>query len=210
MLDYDPKTSLQLHPLVSTARYGVNPFQENLFRIVFAPSRRYLVFGDWPNGERGARWQPKYDYLGNTWILERWKSAHDFTGGLKPEQWDRDPKWNILGPYPSRGEYELCHVFEASSPTDANLDKLVMWIQEGDKRSYWENRTACQNEMDAEQKSTDSTMTDIIKNSMSAFGVRPMVGYGGGRGSKSKPILKSANELGLPIGNNKLKQMRTA
>ena len=34
MLDYDPNTSLLLHPLVSTARYGVNPFQENLFRIV--------------------------------------------------------------------------------------------------------------------------------------------------------------------------------
>lgn len=198
MIDnYDPKASLRHWP-APMARFGKNPYGENLYRIVFAPSRRMIAYGTWADGSRKARYIPKYPEIGDQWILERWMTPYEYTGRT-PEQWKQT--LTVLGPYPDRGEYEVSHVFEACGPTDANLTKLISWIEEGRKRSWWENRTACQADSEADEKERKNLREAIIRDSLPAFGTAPLSGYGGGRGTKTAPILKSAEELGLPTTN---------
>lgn len=204
-MSYDPKVSLQHWP-TPMAKYGLNPYGENLYRIVFAPSRRRLVYGTWPNGERKASWVTAYPEVGRIWIMERWQTPFEFAR-CTAEVWNQT--MTLLGPYPDRGEYEICHPFEITLPTDCNLDKIVMWVEEGRNRSWWENRTACQADYDKEEKSNDSTKNAIIRNSLPAFGTAPMSGFGGGRGTKTAPILKTAEELGLPTSGGMSRARQT-
>ena len=194
MLDYDPKTGLRHHP-TSMAKFGLNPFQENLYRIIFAPSRRHIVYGEWRDGSRRASWVKTYAALGDVWVMERWHTAFEFTR-MTEQSWNES--MTVLGIYPSRGEYEICHIFEACAPEHANLDKLVMWIEAGRNRSFSENRTACQQDADRREKETSAEVQDRIRDILPAFGTAPLIGYGGGRGTKTMPITKSAEELGLP------------
>jgi len=108
------------------ARFGQNPYGDNLYRIVFAPSRRYLVYGEWPNGERKATWLPKYPEVGDSWVLERWLTPFEYAR-CTPEEWNRE--LTVLGPYPDRGEYEICHKFNRVVPQDENITKLVELIE---------------------------------------------------------------------------------
>jgi hypothetical protein len=94
-------------------------------------------------------------------------------------------------------------------PSEANLEKLISWIEEGRKRSFSENREACQADWDAEQRDISLKSDAIIRNALPSFGIAPMVGRGGGRGTKTRPILKTAQELGLPVGGNKFKAGQT-
>jgi hypothetical protein len=192
--------TLQHFP-ISLNRFGKTPYNENLYRIVFAPSRFHLIHGLWADGANGARLVPRYRAVGDAWILERWLSADEYAKCSR-QKWERDLL--ILGPWPERGEYDLCHVFEACGPVDANLDKLIMWIEEGRKRSFQDNRDACGAEYEQEDKDIRNTQDATIRNLLPAFGTSPMVGFGGGRGTKGDAIVKSANELKLPMGHNKL------
>lgn len=207
-LDYDPKTPLQHWPL-PMARFGQTPHNENLYRIVFAPSRLHLIGGEWADGSHGFRWVPRYRNVGAQWILERWLSADDYAKCSR-EKWDRDLL--ILGPYPSRGEYDLCHVFEACTPGHANLEKLISWIEEGRRRSYQDHLDACRAEYDQETKDSRSKIDAIARNAAQSFPGSPFVsmhiGAKQGRGTKIAPIIRTAEELGLPAGNNKFMQLR--
>jgi hypothetical protein len=194
MLDFDPKTSI-MHWPTPMAKYGKNPHGENMYRVVFAPSRRYLVYGEWADGSRQASYVPKYSYIGNSWILERWMTPFQFAR-CTPQQWNES--MTVLGPYPDRGEYEVAHVFDAVGIADSNLDKLIRWIEMGQDYSFSENRTACQKNVEYEEKERKRLRHDIIDDSLRALGTGPLSGYGGGRNTKTYPILKSAEELGLP------------
>lgn len=186
-MDYDPKANLRHHP-TSMARFGQNPYGENLYRIVFAPSRRFLVVGE------RARWWPKYPECGDTWVMERWYSPMEYHGTR--EAWDE--MCSNLGPYPERGEYDICHHFEFTGPDDCNLDKLISWIEEGRKRNPQENTNALKDAAAKEENDMRNARLDIIGNALPAFGSAPMVGHGGGRGTKTMPVLRSAQEAGLP------------
>ncbi len=196
MIQYDPKTDLRHYPGIDMSIYGQNPYGENLFRIVFSASRRSLVCGTFADGSTGGRWMHLYAHLGPLWILERWLSPHAFTGGMTREKWDQT--MSINGPFPDRGEYDLCHAFEACDPTQANLDKLIMWINEGKNRRFDEIRSACADVYAQEDKDTGNMQDAVIRDALPAFGAAPMIGPGGGRGTKTGLILRSANELGLP------------
>ncbi|MGH9343301.1 MAG: hypothetical protein ACRD3Y_03115 [Bryobacteraceae bacterium] len=207
-LDYDPQANLQHWP-TPLGRFGKTPFNENLYRIVFAPSRLHLIGGEWADGSHGFRWVPRYRHVGARWILERWLRAEDYAQCSR-EKWDRDLL--ILGPWPARGEYDLCHVFEASTPDQANLEKLISWIEEGRKRRFQEHLDACRSEYDQETKDRRAQMDAIARNAISSFAGAPFVsmhtGAKQGRGSKTAPIVRTANELGLPRGNNKFINLR--
>src|SRR5271166_389493 len=104
ILSYDPVSSLRHWPM-PMGRFGHNPYSGNMYRIVFAPSRRHLVCGTWPDGSNHASYVKRYGNLGEQWIMERWLPAMEYAKCSK-ETWDRD--FLILGPWPERGEYELC------------------------------------------------------------------------------------------------------
>ena len=198
MLDYDPVKNLQQYPL-SMARFGKNPFGENLWRIVWAPTRRILT-GD----SSGFRWVPAYRQIGSAWVLEKWVDSVTFSG-CGPTKWNETLL--ILGPYPARGEYIHAHTFGVSIE-DANLDKLIRWIEAGSQRSWQDNIDAVRGEYDAEEKAASETRRAIIYNALPAFGAAASSGFGGGKGTKHLPNLKTANELGLPLGQNKFVQMK--
>lgn len=199
MLTYDPVATLQHYP-IDMRRFGVNTFGQNLYRIVFAPSRRYLVCGDWDDsGVPRAQWVRKYKQLGDIWIMERWRPAEDWG---TPEEWDRNFV-STLGPYPSRGEYDFCHGFELSGPEDANLDKLIALIAHGRTIRFQDTLAWHRDDHAREKLAMQKKVEDIIRNRLPAFGGRAISGMGGnavghGRSFKTVKDLRSAQECGLP------------
>lgn len=181
-------------------RFGVNPFGENLYRVVFAPSRYSLA---------GGTYRPTYRSLGAVWVLERWYTGEEFAKCSKA-RWDME-YIDLLGPWPARGEYFHAHTFSLS-PSDANIEKLIMWIEESRKRRPVENRIACRQEYEAEERTSDANMSDLIRDALPAYGIRPMVGAHVRRGTKTPPIVLSADQTGLPIpggpGQSKFLGMR--
>ena len=180
-------------------RYGVNLYGEPKFRIVFADSRKHMVTGQWVDGSVGGKWRPRYRQLAGFWIMEGWLPASLYHAGLTREQWDlRFPSI----PFQDRGDYDHCHTFEASDPANSSVDKLVKWILAGREGSFQDNLDACQAQYAAEEKDKDNEIEARIRNVLPAYGTAPMVGggHGAGRGTKTAPLLKSANELGLPMG----------
>jgi len=184
------------HYPVSMQRFGANPYGQDLYRIIWAESRRHTAVAKHVTGSDVAREIPVYP--GRTgWVMERWVPPFEFAR-CSPEEWNSNPILAVLGDYPHRGEYEACHYFEACGPVDANIDKLVTWIEESRKRPFAENLTACRKAAEQDEASRKSTKLDIIGNALPAFGSRPMSGPGGGRGTKTMPVQLTAQEAGLP------------
>ena len=200
MLTYDPVASLRHWPS-PMRRFGLTPFGDALYRIVFASSRRHLVCGTWPDGSNKAQYVRRYPHLGEQWIMERWLPAEEYAKCSK-EQWNRDLL--ILGPWPERGEYDLCHTFELAGPDDANLEKLIAWIDMGRKTSFYDTHVYQREDAAREKRTISDTQDAMIRNWLPAFGSAPMSGPGGGRGSKTAPILKTANELNLPLNGGQI------
>lgn len=93
-------------------KFGTNPYGLPNFRIVWRPSRTYIIGGFWEdNGAFEYRRVQKY---GNDpkWVLERWRPAIIYGS---PELWEEQtltPEGFLgLGPFPAHGEYESVEVF---------------------------------------------------------------------------------------------------
>ena len=63
------------HWPISLSRFGANPFSQPLFRMVYAPTVRKLIFGTDSRGKTGAHVRQAYRHLGEVWILEKWISG---------------------------------------------------------------------------------------------------------------------------------------
>lgn len=176
------------------SRFGQNPYGQNLYRIVYAPSRRYLVVGEWPDGSQCAQWVVKHKGIGDQWIMERWLPAEQYAKCTR-EQWDQTML--ILGPWPARGEYEHCHTFELSTPTDANIEKLIKLIEASRQVRFQDTLNWHREDAARERESIRKTAEDMIRNRLPAFGGRPMSAGKYGRTTKI-PTLRTAQELGLP------------
>ena len=196
MLEYDPAVNLRHYPM-PMAKYGLNPFGEPLYRIVCASTRRNLCGGPWADGSQ-YRLVKTYPEISFPWILERWHSALEFSG-MSREQWDRTMLENS-GPYPSRGDYNLAWVFDLGVGEE-NLDNIIEACERGRSHSATELHQQHEATYRQEEKATQDACYQQIRESYSAFGTRPMAGYGGGRGTKTARPMLSANELGLPIPN---------
>lgn len=189
---YDP-ANLKIYPGIDMSRHGQNPYGGNLYRITFASSVVHQVAYQGDNGNWRWEWRPKYRLLSggdDQWILEEWRSAWEFHG-MGRTKWEQDCP-NL--PFYPEGVYEHCHTFEFSTPVDANLDKLIMWIREGRKRSIQEIGDACRAEYDAETKATSNEIGARIRNLLPAFGTVPISGRVS-RGTKTGSIKRSAEEM---------------
>lgn len=202
--------SIQFHPLCKVDHFGQNKLGNNLYRVVYAPSRMYLVGKTWDDGKTEYRFMPLYRAKG--WILERYMTAFEYCK-MSRERWEienRDPRTGlyITGPYPDRGEYEMCWDFEMQDPTQGYCERLIGMIEAGRLKSYNEHFVANQRQMDAEDKAKDARTFDQIKDSMPTFCGRPGNMAGSIRNLKTRPDRLSANQLRvkgkpLPIGNRK-------
>ena len=195
MLGHDSVSSLQHFP-VQLSGFGKNPYGEALYRVVFSPSRRYLVIGEWPDGSRCARLAEKY-HVGPRWVLEGWQSALDFHSPGK-EDWDLN-KAPTLGPWPSRGEYELIYVFH-ETPTLGLIEKLISMQRYGHEHYSFADHEAFHRDAALRETVMNRDIADaMLKDRLPAFGTRAMSSGRFGRRSRSEdPELKSAEECGLP------------
>ncbi len=194
-------TSLRFWPLESMSRFGQNPFGENKWRIVHAPSRRSLVHG---RGQK-PKWLPTYPQAGTCWVLEKWLSAYEFTK-MTADMWNQS--LTLLGPYPSRGEYEHAHTFANLLPSDVNLDRLISMIEAGRNRySAYENSVSLRNDAEKEEREAKNYREAVIRNALPAFGGAAMSGRGGGRGTKTFDFPDAPRGLPQP-GHMAVKQGR--
>ena len=204
--EYDPKINLQHWP-TPMARFGLNPFSENLYRIVLTESRRHLVGGywqpvrnddgSWTPGETCYHWRLKYKDVKAPWILERWrwemKSKREWETLVDPVS-----GWPLFGPYPARGDYELVWEFDSGVDAD-NLDNIIGFVNRRDSWSWQDHRDRVAAEYQKEENDIRNAGRDEIRDCMTAFGGAP-ISYGRfGRGTKTQQDFATAHDMNLPI-----------
>ena len=94
-------------------KYGQNPYGENIFRVVYLPSRSYKVGGYWETTQEFTyKRVPKYGVNEHKWVLEKWLPASTYGS---PEWWDFQTGTNEgflgCGPFPIYGDYECVTIF---------------------------------------------------------------------------------------------------
>lgn len=137
---------------------GLNPFGEPNYRAVWSGQRFSWVAGLWTDRDSegyvirevlAARYTQKYPVF-NRWILEQWLGPEKYGS---PETWYRQTKeWgeegNLpqLGPYPTRGDYELACLIETPPPerafvqlTSTLIEDFFWQLKLAKMRSYAEN-----------------------------------------------------------------------
>jgi hypothetical protein len=118
------------------SRFGLNPYGQPLWRIVFADSVRRLIGGKWPDGAEEYRLSKVYTgpHAKGRWVLESWISAEEMTG-CSPEEYAI--RFQAPGctapiqsePYPYQGDYVERHIFTLGEP--GNIDELIAkWNRE--------------------------------------------------------------------------------
>jgi len=191
---YDPISHLQHWggSKESLSKFGVNPFGENIWRVVYAPSRRSLV----RQSKQKHIWMRTYPQAGVAWVLEKWKSAFEFAGSK--ETWESSGI-GVLGDYPTRGEYELAHIFFPSPASIGHVGQMITLIDAGPaKFSANENKNSIRATLDKEKSDERKYWHDRLMERTHSFGTAPFVGYGGQRGTKVKDFKIAAHETGLP------------
>jgi len=197
MLEYDQVRNLQHHP-TPMLRYGLNPYGEPLYRIVFTQSRRHLVGGAWAGEGNTYHWVPKYRQITAPWILERWRPEVVSRKKWETEMVDPVSGWPLLGPYPSRGDYDMVWEFDSGVAADS-LDNIVANVERRMLRQVAENQAMLRREYEQEEKDQKRESSDEVRDCLRYRNCAPLSAGRFGRGTKTAPELKTANELGLPI-----------
>lgn len=183
------------------ARFGVNPYGEPLYRLVYAPSVKKMVGGKFPDGYIGYRARPAYRHIGPHWIIEKWISAIELTR-MTEEQYrsayvDKETGLFPTGPYPHRGIYHYCETLSCN-PAEANIDKLVMWLDHSKYVDPAANQRQLLEDIDKADKDDAAHRLDWARDKNRASGIRAANFGGMVKAQKSYPMEKSANSLGLP------------
>lgn len=174
-----------------------------------------MVGKTWEDGKSEYRFMPLYRAKG--WILERWLSAFEYCG-MGPDRWDIENRdWRtglyITGPYPHRGEYEMCWDFENNEPTQGYASRVIGMIEAGRLKSYNEHLQANREYAEKENAAKEAQVFAEIQNEMPTFHGQVLSapsskGRSGIRQFKTRPDSLSANQLRikgkpLPIGQRK-------
>jgi hypothetical protein len=217
--------TLQHLPIGSLKMHGTNPYGEPIFRVVWSPSRYYLVganhveYDGSPSNDNilyergkdpyvnrqwvGYKWLPLYPGDPH-WILEMWKSSMGFLGCTK-EQYElryRDPVTMLftLGPYPERGEYCQCQspMWTGLGPDRTQVDSVIYLIKAGWGYTYKEHEAANKRFLEKREKDSFNQFQDRYREARPAFGNRPTSTNPGKKSQNDIKIKYSAEELGLP------------
>jgi len=164
---------------------GLNRFGEPNYRVVWGQSRLTWIGGEWTEtdahgNENGRvieeRQVPKY-WPYDRWYLEKWLPPEHYGS---PDYWDETFVEMIdgiripsLGPYPHRGEYELCQRLETKAGDYAPLVEervadIVRMIRAGETYSDAENAAAIWRNEEKKQKDYENYALDIL-NDENAF-----------------------------------------
>jgi hypothetical protein len=195
--------------------YGTIPGRdEPLFRIVYAPSVRALMGGEFTNPETGAveftgyQARPLYDHIGDKWIMEKWASAFDYTKQTEAEyyaQWKDQHGLCLTGPYPRNGAYQWVWTFNKPEQIGA-AGIVAALVNKARFNSQAANEAALRDAQKAAKKARFQQNFDRMKDANRAFGIRAANIGGRVKAQKSFPELQPASKFGLPErGNRALK-----
>jgi hypothetical protein len=203
---------------ISMTRFGSVPsgsFKgEPIYRVVFAPTVRKLVFGQFSDGYIGARSRPSYPQIGQKWILEKWTSGFEDTK-LSPAEYERwgprDPQSGMLinGPYPHDGVYNHCWTFDKIEEI-SGVETIIGLIHNGAKRSLAQIK-AGNAEIDArEEKKAAEQRYLRCRETEPLYGVRAASFAGTPKAVNHKTVKTpiAANDLGLPTRRGSVVSMR--
>jgi hypothetical protein len=111
-----------------------------------------------------------------------------------------DPYTGLIktGPYPQRGAYTLCEELNGN-PADMNFDWIIGYLQKADRNDPAANQRAILQDLKKQDEIDAQMRFDRCKELLPAFGVRAASYAGHVKATKSAPLMKSANELGLPM-----------
>ena len=189
-------------PLQPMKQFGQVPGREdNLFRIVWAPSVKQLVGGAFADGFTGYRARPSYRPIGDAWILEKWISAFDATQSDEAAynaRW-KDPQTGlcITGPYPRNGTYFHCHTFPGKRP-EIDIELLIALIKKAKLNNKQANQRAILDQLEKDERADDARRFDQVKDMAAVGGIRPANIGGKVKAQKSMPPLEDARKFGLP------------
>ncbi len=177
-------------------RFGANPFGENLFRVVFADSRKHMVGGTWKdysgapakdkelvNGKdknivreiTEYRWIPLYPGF-HGWVIEKWLSGLEFAGTpFSYELLQADTESGLLPlPYPTRGEYvESQKLLVGMEPTISLVAEIIHLVQMGENSSFAEKKRAIVSDLEKNEKARNDRAEAIWTNAQGAFNNKP-------------------------------------
>jgi hypothetical protein len=203
-------------PLQPMTCYGTIPGRPDpLFRIVFAPSVKTLVGGEFTDPSTGAvefvgyQARPRYDYIGDKWIMEKWVSAFEFTKQTELEylaQWE-DPVTHLCltGPYPRNGEYQWVWTFKTTDQIGAH-GIVAALVNKAKYNNQAANQAALRDAQAAAKKAKFQQSYDKMHDAQRAFGIRAANIGGRVKATKTMPPLQDARKLGLPVrGSHVLK-----
>jgi hypothetical protein len=161
----------QLHPSIPMRRFGLNPYAEPLYRVVFSDSRLWTIGGKWPDGACEYREVPMYPY--HAWVLEKHMAASQLEYCGSPERYYReqlDPESGLLtcGPYPLRGEYVHCHTFPVE-PTIALVEAQIWGIHKSRELTPGERKNSIMDPLTGQNKDWENRFDSIWEEAMPAF-----------------------------------------
>lgn len=193
------------------SRFGLNEFNENLWRIVFAPTVQRLIGGKWKDGSIEYRLRPTYRDLKDKWILEKWISAFEYSGMTEATynfmMADSETGMYPSGPYPSRGVYFHVHTFESVQPGDCNLEWIIGVIAKAKNNDPQQVKQAIDEHYAAKESARKRLVREKLVELRPAFGMRPASLPGAGvHSTKTFKFDLSAQDLkgrGMPVGRNK-------
>jgi hypothetical protein len=153
------------------ARFGLNPYGQPHFRVIWGPSRTYIAGGFFDRlGKSTYRRLVKYG-LDPKWVLERWRPAAIYGS---PQTWEANystPEGFLaLGPFPAHGEYESCTVFSTGKggsgyvPLEPGLVEMsarAVWM--GKALTYSDIRRAHEDEELKREQEADAGFDDMWK-----------------------------------------------
>jgi hypothetical protein len=176
-------------------KLGRNRFDGPLYRVVWGWNRldwvagqltRFDDNGNYLREEYGVFLEPKYSYLGrerlNRWILERWYAPEEY--GSR-ESWEFETaeiegyqEFQALGPYPSRGDYELVQVIEDSTGEFLQLEPEIVdyliWACEASRELQASKRKErLREEQEREEAKRRALYSDVFDDAAPAFGGVP-------------------------------------
>lgn len=224
----------QLWVGASLRHFGINPYGEPIWRVIWAPSRMRIVGGKhterdskMPNDRElkaagghdhsiirewvGYKWYPMYPKK-QCYVLEKWLSSVEY-GGTKRvyEETQTDGETGLLvsGPYPERGEYFLSFAFsEGGCPTVSAVETKIQQVMYGRRYTQEEIKQAMIEADRKERLSMVNRAKDIILDSMPAFGLGSASTNPARKRPEDYKLRYSAADLqkkmGFPAGGNKI------
>jgi hypothetical protein len=187
------------YPTLPMARYGLVPDEYGggpKYRIIWAPSRMVTLVREITITIPLYYGPQALEPIGEAWVVEEWKPPFEVYRGTE-EDWNADPVMLCTGPYPRRGDWVLREALSCN-PCEASIEKLISWLEAGGKRRQIENTEACVANLEKAMRDKKSKRDAMVRDMMRPWGAESYAAAGGGRNSKTYPLLKSREELGLP------------